>query len=571
MTASAQPSIQATHWDREVDVLVVGSGAAGLTAAVVAAARGASVLVIEKSGLFGGTSATSGGGVWIPCSPLAAEAGAQDSAAEAFRYLRALTDANVSDARIEAFIAGAPAMLDWLTRHTALRFASTPYPDYHPELEGGKPGWRTHFPVEFDGRILGPLVNLIREESPVASLFGRINWKVAETYALLLRPRGWHWVLANMLWRYCSDIGQRLRGSRRDRFLSLGNAIVGRLLQAAQQYRVSLQCDSALRELLREASSTRIAGALVSCEGKTLRIRARRGVVLASGGFERNARMRAENLHALAADPGMSGSQRNNTGDGIRAAQAVGAAVLNMDSAWWAPVFKVNGEERGRLCAVERGLPGCIMVNGAGRRYMNEASSYHIAAQRMIACDRPDARTAPSYILFDSRYRWRYPMGPLLPLPQWLQSRAVRSLVFKADTWDELAAKTALPASALRETVARFNAGARAGHDEEFGRGASEFDRYSGDPRAQPNPSLAPLDRPPYYAMRLHIGDIGTNGGLATDAQARVLDAAGKPIAGLYAAGNASASVMGHTYPGAGGTLGPAMTFGYLAGLHLSE
>jgi len=558
-------------WDREVDVLVVGSGAAGLTSAVVAAARGASVLVIEKSELFGGTSATSGGGVWIPCSPLAAAAGARDSEADAFRYLRALADDHVEDARIRAYIAGAPAMLRWMTEHTGLRFVSMAYPDYHPELAGGKTGWRTHFPQEFDGRTLGPLVDLIREESPVASLFGRINWKVSETYSLLLRPRGWQRLLAAMLWRYYGDIGQRLRCSRRDRFLTLGNALIGRLLEAAQQYGVSLQRDSALLELLRDESATRIAGALVACAGKRLRIRARRAVMLASGGFERDARMRAEHLPPLAADPGNSGSQRNNTGDGLRAAQAVGAKVLNMDSAWWAPVFRIPGEERGRLCAVERGLPGCIMVNRAGRRYMNEAASYHIAAQRMMACDQPGAGTAPSYILFDSRYRRCYPMGPLLPLlPLWLHSRAVRSTVFKAGSWEELATRTQLPASALRETIERFNENARAGLDIEFRRGVSEFDRYSGDPKVTPNPSLAPLDRPPFYAMRLHIGDIGTNGGLATDEHARVLDASAIPIPGLYAAGNTTASVMGHTYPGAGATLGPAMTFGFLAGLHMT-
>ena len=289
MSSGSEQSQQANAWDREVDVLVIGSGAAGLTGAVVAAQRGASVLVIEKSELFGGTSATSGGGVWIPCSPLAFDAGAEDSAAEAFDYLRELTDANVDDARIEAFVAGAPAMLRWLMEHTELRFASMPYPDYHPELPGGKPGWRTHFPVEFDGRALGPMVNLIREESPVASLFGRINWKVSETYTLLLRPRGWGWVLAKMLWRYYSDISQRLRGLRRDRFLTLGNAIIGRLIQAAQHYGVSLQRNTMLLELERDESKKRIVGARVSCEGKPLRIRARRAVLLATGGFERNA------------------------------------------------------------------------------------------------------------------------------------------------------------------------------------------------------------------------------------------------------------------------------------------
>ncbi len=552
------------QWDQEVDVLVVGSGAAGLSASVVAATGAAQVLVIEKSELIGGTSATSGGGVWIPSSPLAAAAGFADTSAEAFQYLRALTAPNISDERIMAFVEGAPAMLRWMAEHTGLRFISTPYPDYHPELPGGKTGWRTHFPVEFDGRVLGDDVNLIREESPAASFLGLINWTLLETQALLHRPPGWRWVFIKMLLRYARDIRQRLR-SRRDRFLSLGNAIIGQLKLAADRLQVPIWRHTALLELIQENGV--VVGAIVSKNDRRLRIRARRAVVLAGGGFERNAGMRALYLPAAAADPGMSGSQINNQGECINIAKHIGAATMNMDSAWWAPVFKVPGEERGRLCAVERALPGCIIVNQRGQRYMNETASYHVAAQTMMAEDRPDTRTVPSYILFDSRYRKFYPMGPLLPLPLWLHSPAIRSTVIKAQTIAELAEKIQIAPQVLEGTIERFNRGASAGSDPDFHRGASEYDRYYGDPKVQPNPTLAPLATAPFYAMRLYLGDIGTNGGLCTDANARVLDNAGAPIPGLYAAGNTTASVMGHCYPGAGGTLGPAMTFGYLAGL----
>ena len=268
----------------------------------------------------------------------------------------------------------------------------------------------------------------------------------------------------------------------------------------------------------------------------------------------------------------MSGSQINNTGDALELARNLGAATLNLDSAWWAPVFKVPGEERARLCAFERAFPGCIMVSQAGHRYMNEAASYHIAAQQMMAADRPEARTVPSWIVFDSRFRKHYPMGPLLPLlPLRLHPQAVRKIVITARNWRELAARTGLPAEALEQTIDRFNDGARRGADPDFGRGATEYDRYYGDPKVQPNPTLLPLEEPPFYAMPLHLGDIGTNGGLATDACARVLDHEGAPIPGLYAAGNVTASVMGHAYPGAGGTLGPALTFGYLAGVALGR
>lgn len=555
--------------DKTVDLLVVGSGAAGFSAAVTAAHSGLDVLLIEKSELLGGTSATSGGGVWIPCSPVAAEAGHPDREEDAFQYLRALTDDNITDERICAYIRGAPAMLNWMAEHTDLRFVSAPYPDYHPEAPGcAETGWRTHFPTSFDGRRLGRDVELIRRTSPAASFLGLINWTLEETHVLLHRPKGWMWVFIKMLWRYFGDVPQRLRSSR-DRFLSLGNGIIGSLKFAADRLGVTIWRQAALIDLIREDDT--ITGAVVEHGGRRLTIGVSRGVVLASGGFERNAAMRQQYLPAPASDPAMSGAQENNTGDAISVAQRVGAAVLNMDSAWWAPVFKVPGEDRGRLCSFERAFPGCIMVNQAGERYMNEAASYHVAAQKMIAADRPEARTAPSWILFDSRFRRHYPMGPLLPIPLWLHSSAVRSTVFHAKTWKQLAAKTGLPPATLEKTVERFNAGAIEGVDHDFQRGASEYDRYYGDPKVSPNPTLAPLAKPPFFAMQLHLGDIGTNGGITTNEHAQVLDENGNIIRGLYAAGNTSASVMGHSYPAAGGTLGPALTFGFIAGRHAAE
>jgi 3-oxosteroid 1-dehydrogenase len=502
---------------------------------------------------------------------VAAALGHEDSPDAAFEYLRALTDEHVGDARIEAFVRGAPAMLAWLAQHTSLQFDSMPYPDYHQELAGAMAGWRTHFPRALHGRVLGATVDLIREESPAASLFGKINWTVAETQALLHRPPGWMWSATRMMLRYLLDIPQRLHSSR-DRFLSLGNAIVGHLVLAMQQRSIPIQRNTRLVELL--MAGDRIDGAVIESLGedgvwRQERIRTRRGVLLACGGFERNAEMRARYLPAQASDPGMSGSQINNRGEAIDIAGRVGAAMLGMDSAWWAPVFKVPGEERARLCAVERALPGCIMVDSAGRRFMNEAKSYHVAAQAMLAADRPDTRTIPAYILFDARFQRRYPMGPLMPWPLWLQSRAIRATVTRAPNWEQMAWKLGLPAETLQQTIERFNADARRGSDSEYGRGFDEYERYYGDPKVSPNPTLASLEQAPFYAMQLHLGDIGTNGGLATDELGRVLDGEGDAIAGLYAAGNVTASVMGHSYPGAGGTLGPAMTFAFLGMKHL--
>jgi 3-oxosteroid 1-dehydrogenase len=547
-------------WDAATDVLVVGSGAGGQVAAIAAAEQGAQAVVIEKSSLFGGTSAMSGGAIWIPNSSQARAAGAQDTPEEAFQYIRALAAPNVPDSLIRAYVAQAPAMLDWVESHTEARFVTVPYTDYHAELPGGKPGWRTHMPVEIDGRVLGEQVQMLRPASKAASLFGRINWTLMEAHMLLNRPAGWIMVLLKILWRYYGDLAQRLR-SPRDRFLTLGNALVGRLRITLDRRGVPIWLNTRLVSLVVEQG--RVLGAVVEREGKTQRIQARKGVVLAAGGYERNAQMRREHLPG-SPDPGNTGAHPYNTGDAIRIGQEAGAALRNLGSAWWAPVFKVPGEESARLCTYERALPGCIIVNQKGQRFHNEAASYHISAQEMVK-----AGSASAWAVFDARYRAKYPMGPVMPMfPDWVLPGAVRSILLKSERWEDLAQKMGVPAQDLKNTVERFNAGAAQGKDQDFGRGDATYDRYYGDPEVQPNPNLAPLLQPPFYAFPIYSGDIGTNGGLVTDENARVLDSGGQPIPGLYAAGNCTASVMGGSYPGAGSTLGPAMTFGWLAGRH---
>jgi len=555
-------------WDKEVDILVVGSGAGGLLAAAVAATGQADVLIVEKTAEFGGTSATSGGGIWIPNSHLAAAGGHQDSPEEAFQYIRSLSATNVPDANIRAYVEEAPRMLRWLEEHTPVRYQALPYPDYHAELPGGKVGFRTHLPFELDGRTLGQDVVSLRAASPAAALFNRINWKFSETYQLLFRMKGWQLTLLKMLARYWLDLGQRVR-SPKDRFLTLGTALVGGLRIASNRLGHPLWLNTRLADLIREGD--RVTGAVVEREGRPLRIRARKGIILAAGGFERNAAMRRQYLSRIP-DPTRSGGQIGNSGDSINAAMAIGAATMNMEHTWSAPVLSIPGEYRGRLSTTERALPGCIIVNQAGRRYMNEAASYHIAGQAMVAADRADASTNPSWIIFDARYRHNYPLGPMLPLvPDWLLSADIRSILKRGATLEKLEVATGLPPGGLRTTVERFNTGARSGIDEEFGRGAATYDKLYGDPRVTPNPTLAPLETPPFYAFPIYAGDIGTCGGLVTDAHARVLDAARRPIEGLYAIGNNAASVMGGSYPGAGSTLGPSMTFGFIAARHLTS
>jgi 3-oxosteroid 1-dehydrogenase len=555
-------------WDKEVDILIVGSGAGALLAAVLAASRHANVLVIEKCAEYGGTSATSGGGIWIPNSHLAAAAGQQDTPEEAFQYIRALSAASVPDENIRAYVRSAPLMLRWVVSNTPVQYQSLPYPDYHAELPGGKVGFRTHLPVELDGRALGSDVLTLRAASPAAALFSRINWKFSESYQLLFRTRGWQLTLLRMLGRYYLDIGQRLR-SRKDRFLTLGTALVGGLRMSLNKAGVPLWLNTPLLELIKEGNQ--IVGAVISHEGRSMRIRAHKGIILAAGGFDRNEAMRSR-YTPHAPDPSRSGGQSGNTGDSINAAVAVGAATMNMGDLWSAPVLSIPDEYRGRLSTTERALPGCIIVNQAGRRYMNEATSYHIAAQKMAAADRRDAGTNPSWIIFDGRFRNKYPLGPVLPLvPDWLLPKSVRSILRKAPTIEALARQLSLSEKTLQATIERFNAGARIGVDEDFERGAAAYDRMYGDPSVKPNPTLAPLEQAPFYAFPIYAGDIGTCGGLCTDEYARVLDAERRPIRGLYAVGNNAASVMGGSYPGAGSTLGPSMTFAYIAALHLTD
>lgn len=557
---------EATPWDLETDVLVAGSGAAALTAAVTAAAHGARVLVVEKSDLYGGTSATSGGVIWIPATRQALAAGHADSPEEAFQYVRALSDANVPDARIWAFVRGGRQMVDWLERNTHVKMRAHPYADYHPEMPGGKPGWRSLEALPLHASELGPDFAQLRPPHPAVQFLGRVSWTLQETGTLLFRGPGWMLTAATIFGNYLLDFPQRLHSSR-DRRMTLGNALLGRLKLSLNRAGGPLWLCAPLVELIRE-NDGRVTGALVEREGRTLRVHARRAVVLAAGGFERNAQMRRQYL-PQSPEPRWSGSQENNLGEGILAATRIGAATLNMDSAWWGTSMSLPGEERARLMAFERALPGAIIVNGNAERYMNEAASYHVACQQMLRHDAPGARTIPSLMLFDATWRRSYPLGPMIPdLPDWMQPANLRAVLVRADSWDELARKTQLPAQRLKATIARFNEHARAGRDPDFRRGESVYDRYYGDPRVQPNPTLRALATPPFYALPVYPGDIGTNGGVATNEHAQVLDADQAPIPGLYACGNMAATVMGHAYPAAGATLGPGMTFGYLAALH---
>lgn len=554
----------------ETDVLVIGSGAGALTAAISARDHGAEVLVIEKTDRIGGTSAMSGGVLWLPNSPLIAGAGAQDSAEDARAYMRAVIDTPALEPHIDAFIDSIPAMVDYLHGNTPLRLdVLAQFPDMYP----GTPGFRMHRCHEaraFHGRVLGDDLKLLREQHPQTRLYNLIGWTASESLVLQARGPGWLWVGAKMVLRYLLDLPGRLAGSR-DRRQVLGGALVASLLLALRERQIPLWLDCAAEELIEEEG--RVVGVVVQRNGERMTLRARRGVILASGGFEKNEAMRKAHLGEPTRAAWTAGSP-GNTGDMITAAKELGADTAFMNEAWWGPTITIPGEAQARMLIIEKNLPGSILVDRRGQRFVNESSSYTKVIRGMQQAHRETESAIPAHLIFDATYRQRYPMGPLLPSPfqpDWMVPKVVWQEIKRADSIAELAQLLEVDAAGLEATVQRFNDFARQGRDLDFQRGDAEYDRYYGDHEVTPNPCLGPILKPPFYGVRVYPGDLGTKGGVKTNPQAQALRPDGTPIPGLYAIGNGSASVMGGTYPASGATLAPAMVFGYLAGKQLGE
>lgn len=554
----------AISWDHSVDVLVVGSGAGAMTAALRSAHGGAQVLMIEKSRHYGGTSATSGGGLWIPCNHLMPGVGIEDNDADALRYLTALTGDDVPRANVEAFVAHGRRMLEWLSGNSEVRYmAMQHYADYYQELPGARPGGRSIDPLPYDARELGDDFLNMQQSHRQTRVLGLMGYTNIEGAVLLSKAPGWFQLVVKLALQYFSDIPWRLR-SMRSRRLTMGNALIGRLRKSLRAFDVPIWLRCPALELIRGDDG--VIGVKAERDGKPVFIRARRGVILGSGGFEHSQTLRTKYLPSPSRTT-WSAASPHNTGDMLEAGQRIGAATALLDEAWWGPSIAVQGEDRARALFTERSMPGAILVNQFGKRFVNESVAYTTAVQAMY-----EPGNLPTYLIFDSRYKREYPFGPLLPGGMhlnWLQPAHIRNkLLRSADSIAELADMLGVPARALGETVAQFNGFAATGKDEHYQRGENSYDLIYGDVRIGPNPCLAPLVEAPFYAIEVYPGDIGTKGGLLTDPHGQVVDAAGQPIGGLYAIGNCSASVMGRYYPGAGATLGPAMTFGFLAAEH---
>ena len=557
-----------TQWDQSVDVLVVGSGSGGMTAAVRAKDLGGDVLLVEKSDRYGGSSAMSGGVIWIINNHLMPATGVQDSDEEGLQYLKALTGGTVPEARLRAYVENGKKMVRYMCEETRVDFAALDiYPDYYPSVPGYKGGSRSIEPKAFDGRLLGAEFDNLRDQNTQLLIFGRLAMTTMEVRAVFQKAPGWVGQMAKSALNYALDIPQRLK-SKRSRRLTFGNGLMGALRMSMLDRNIPLWLNAGLKELVVEDG--RIVGAVIDRAGRDVRIQARKGVVLAAGGFESNQAMREQYLPKptraewTAANPA-------NTGEVIQEGARLGAGLGFMDDAWWGPTMRVPGEGPARMLVIEKSLPGCCFVGKSGKRFTNEAAAYIEVIKDMHKAQEAGEECVPGWMIFGKHYRQKYPVGPLLPgdnVPDKMVNKSWwDSVVFKGETLDELARKIGVDAAGLADTVAKMNDYARTGKDLDFDKGGNDYDRYYGDASVTPNPCLAPIEGP-FYAVQIFPGELGTKGGLVADEAARVLREDGSVIEGLYAVGNCSAAVMGPTYAGAGSTIGPSMTFGFIAANH---
>ncbi len=545
----------------EYDVLVVGSGAGALTAAITAHDNGGNVLVIEKSDMYGGTSATSGGGIWIPCNHLMAEHGESDSPDAALEYLKACVGDKVPESRLKAYVENAPKMLKEMEEKSDVKFVSTPYADYLTEKPGSKDGWRTLDPLPMSATKLGKEFLNMRPPHP-QTIFGGFTITVNEAKKIITRSKGWKWIMAKLMISYRLDVPMRLK-SKRHRRLCLGNALVGRCLTSVFKRNIPIWRSASLKSLIEK--NGKVTGAIITKDGEDILIKTKRGVILAAGGFEHNSHMRSANLPGPTDTNWSATPPGQNTGDAHIAAEAVGANLTLMDAAWWGPSVRLPRDDRSRILFAERALPGIYIVNENGKRYLNEAASYDEVGRQL------QAHPKTSWVIFDRRAREKYGIGPLYPTavhPDSKWNSSIKAIVKKSDTIEGLASLMGVDQAGLVDTVKKVAQYAETGIDQDFNSGSTSYDRYYGDPSVTPNPCLAPLSKAPFYAFPVFPGDIGTKGGVDVDVNAQALNKKGKPIIGLYATGNTASSVMGYTYPGAGSTIGPAMTFGYVAAKH---
>jgi succinate dehydrogenase/fumarate reductase flavoprotein subunit len=557
----------------EYDVLVIGSGASGMAAAVTAASHGLKVLIAEKEPRFGGTTARSGGWLWIPGTSLAKSWGINETPELARTYLQHEAGATFDRGRVDAFIENGPKAVDFFISKTAVRFdMPMVFPDYHAEAPGGAQGGRSMVARPFDGRELGEHIKTLGPALPELTVFGMMLGSGKEIVHFMRATRSLEsaWYVTKRLTKHFLQVLRYGRGM----ILTNGNALAGRLAKSAFDVGVQLWLSSPVTKLIMKGDS--VHGAVVQRDGRAVTITTRRGVVLACGGFPHDVARRKELFpHAPSGQEHFSPGPTGNTGDGLRLGESVGGQVNASlpHSAAWVPVSlttRKDGSKGVMPHFIDRAKPGVIAVTRAGKRFTNEGNSYHDFVQAMVAACRGEKEVS-AFLICDHRTLRKYGLGCVAPFPLPIGRYLRTGYLLRGQTLGELAQKAGIDAAALEATVAEYNRFAREGKDPLFGKGTKAYNRYQGDALHTPNPCVAPLGRGPYYAIKVVVGDLGTYAGLQTDAYSRVLDARGKAIPGLYAVGNDICSIMGGNYPGAGITLGPALTFGYVAGCHLAN
>lgn len=544
--------------DTIVDLLVVGSGT-GMASALAGHEAGMSVLIVEKSAFVGGSTARSGGALWLPGSPVLAEAGAGDTAARAQTYLSSVVADTAPAARSERFVEHLTATVNMLRRTTPMKFFwAREYSDYHPESPGGSAAGRTCECRPLNTSVLGDYLSRLRPgvlevKVPMPTTGADYRW-------MNLMARVPRKGLPTIAKRLVQGVGGLAIGRR---YAAGGQALAAGLFSGVLRAGIPIWTQTSLVALT-EADG-RVTGAVVDHGGRRIAVTARRGVVLAAGGFDHDMEMRRK-FQSEALGDGVSLGADTNTGDAIRIAQEVGAGLDLMDQAWWFPAVAPLPGKAPAVMLAERSLPGSLIVDQNGDRFVNESTDYMSFGQRMLQLERQGRPVESMWILFDQQYRNGYVFAaelfPRMAIPQsWYDS----GIACRADTLADLARQIALPEARFDETIRRFNEAARAGIDGEFHRGESAYDRYYGDPTITPNPNLRPLDKGPFYAVRMVLSDLGTCGGLRADERARVLREDGTVIQGLYAIGNTAANAFGASYPGAGATIAQGLVYGYVA------
>ncbi len=561
MTATA--SIDA--WDEDYELVVLGAGAGGMTAALVSSIEGMRTLLIEKSDQIGGTTARSSGTVWIPNNPEQRRLGITGDAALARTYLDGLVGDRADPSLREAFLAAGPRMLEYLEQHADIRFRIYRHaPDYRQEFAGAEQGGRPLEPLPFDGRTLGKHFERVGWPIRELMLFSGMMVTRGEAAQLLRFAKSWASCVlgAQLVLRYAADRLRFRRGTR----LVLGNALAARLYGKLLEREVPIWFEAKTTRLITD--NGRVVGFVVERNGARVRVRARRGIVLAGGGFPANPALRERYLPKPVAQhtPAFEGC----TGETLQLALDAGAALGpgGMDNALWFPSSIATRRDGSTVVyphiVLDRPKPGLVAVNAAGRRFVDEAVSYHEFVRAMYLSHQR-VSSIPAMLVCDRRFVWKYGLGMIRPMTPVLKPYVDSGYLHVARSVAGLARKIGVDPSGLAATVERHNEYAMTGVDAEFGKGGNAYDRGNGDPGHGPNPCLGPIAQPPFYAVAVVPTPLGTSLGLRTDARAAVCAETGQPIRGLYACGNDMHSVMGGEYPGAGAQLGPAMTFGYLA------